>query len=211
MFKIVSLSDTHDHLAFTVPAGDLLIHAGDATEHGQQAGLEEVNRWFISQPHAHKIFVPGNHDLLFQKNLLLARSILNSAICLIDEEVTLSGLRIYGSPWTPKHGNWAFMLSEKELYGKFAMIPEAVDVLITHSPPFEILDHGWGANNGSISLRRRLQEMKFPPKLHFFGHIHPAHGTTKIGATQHFNIALCDEKKQLKRAATVVHYDQVVP
>ena len=35
----------------------------------------------------------------------------------------IEGLKFYGSPWTPVFYDWAFMLPEVELAGKWAMIP----------------------------------------------------------------------------------------
>ena len=62
------------------------------------------------------------------------------------------------------------------------MIPEDTDVLVTHTPPFEILDHlaprfqriDGKANAGCPLLRKRIEEVK--PKVVSFGHIHEAYG-----------------------------------
>ncbi|KAK4199232.1 Metallo-dependent phosphatase-like protein [Triangularia verruculosa] len=67
--RIVCVSDTHNHQP-VLPPGDILIHAGDLTENGSfdevQAGLD----WLSSQPHAHKILIAGNHDLLLDEAFL---------------------------------------------------------------------------------------------------------------------------------------------
>ncbi len=54
------------------------------------------------------------------------------------------------------------------------MIPEDVDILITHNPPYMILDQiqtEYGASVGDQDLRYEL-ENRLKPKLHVFGHIH---------------------------------------
>jgi 3',5'-cyclic AMP phosphodiesterase CpdA len=60
----VCISDTHSRHASLadVPTGDILIHAGDLTDHGTIDEILDFFAWFLSQPHQHKVFVAGNHD-----------------------------------------------------------------------------------------------------------------------------------------------------
>ncbi|KAG6003768.1 hypothetical protein E4U43_000872 [Claviceps pusilla] len=67
--RIVCLSDTHNTRP-SVPPGDILIHAGDLTENGSFEEVQSGLRWLSSQPHRHKIFVAGNHDVLFDEAFL---------------------------------------------------------------------------------------------------------------------------------------------
>src|SRR5690242_1532048 len=66
--KIVCISDTHTQTP-TVPDGDILIHAGDLTNRGTFAELQARLDWLNSLPHAHKLVVAGNHDLLLDAAL----------------------------------------------------------------------------------------------------------------------------------------------
>jgi len=67
------------------------------------------------------------------------------------------------------------MLSEKELKKKWALIPENTDILITHGPPFGMLDKNIdGTYCGSKSLSDNLLRLNL--KVHIFGHIHEAYG-----------------------------------
>ena len=52
-------------------------------------------------------------------------------------------------------------------------IPD-VDILITHQPPFMILDVGKSDHVGCEYLLERVKKMK--PRLHIFGHIHESYG-----------------------------------
>ncbi len=53
----------------------------------------------------------------------------------------IEGLKFYGSPWQPTFHNWAFNLDRGEEIKKvWDKIPNDTDVLITHGPPFGILD-----------------------------------------------------------------------
>ncbi|KIM84996.1 hypothetical protein PILCRDRAFT_66965 [Piloderma croceum F 1598] len=83
---------------------------------------------------------------------------------------------VYGSPWQPYFGNWAFNYRSGEAQALVANIPE-VDILITHGPPRGILDLTIDHSRaGCPALLRHLGRMANPPRLHVFGHIHEARG-----------------------------------
>jgi Icc-related predicted phosphoesterase len=190
--KVVCISDTHNQL-FSVPDGDLLIVAGDATLYGTAEELVDFNHWLGTLPHPHKVMVAGNHDELFQSNPELARLILTNAIYLEDSGYQVGALKIWGSPWQPAPNNaGAFNLPIGDpLRQKWARIPTDTDVLITHTPPMFIRD---------ISTLRRHQgcEALFDvvtalrPRLHVFGHIHEGAGRVERGHTIFVNAAICD-------------------
>jgi hypothetical protein len=52
--RFICLSDTHGH-TFTVPPGDVLIHAGDLSQYGSPVGLEATVTWLQSLPHPVKL------------------------------------------------------------------------------------------------------------------------------------------------------------
>ncbi|OCH94476.1 Metallo-dependent phosphatase [Obba rivulosa] len=82
---------------------------------------------------------------------------------------------VYGSPWTPAFYDWAFNYSRgKEAENLVSTFPQT-DVLLTHGPPFRILDQVLsGGHVGCEALATRLPDLR--PRLHVFGHIHEAHG-----------------------------------
>mmetsp|Transcript_27167 Transcript_27167/g.47410 ORF Transcript_27167/g.47410 Transcript_27167/m.47410 type:complete len:121 (+) Transcript_27167:41-403(+) len=58
--KVVCVSDTHGrHRKVNVPAGDVLIHAGDWTHFGKLRDVTDFNEWLGEQPHKHKIVING--------------------------------------------------------------------------------------------------------------------------------------------------------
>lgn len=192
------------HDKVTVPDGDVLIHAGDfiGSLARQERDLISLNAWLGTLPHAHKILVPGNHDSLLERDPAHARALLSNATVLIDEEVTIDGVRFYGSPWTPEFCNWYFMRRRgKEIAEKWAMIPEGIDVLTTHGPPKGILDEvmsfscktgEWEPEHvGCEDLMARVLEVK--PKVHVFGHIHVGSGEAYSSGIRFINAAICDE------------------
>ena len=203
MPRIVCVSDTHNcNEKIIVPDGDILIHAGDATSAGSVDEITVFNRWFASLPHKHKIFVPGNHDWLFERNEPAAASLLDESITYLrDSSAEISGLTIFGSPWQPKFYDWAFNLSRgAELAEKWARIPDEVEILITHGPPQGILDlvptRFGESHEGCEELRERVERISFFGRLdlHVFGHIHCGYGTHEEFGVKFVNASTCDEQ-----------------
>ena len=182
--RLVALADTHGaHDGLTVPDGDVLIHAGDLTERGTLPQLERVADWLRSLPHRHKVLIAGNHDFWLQGNRGGARDLFHGLTYLEDEETVIEGRRFYGSPWQPWFYDWAFNARRGPVIDAiWQLIPEGIDVLITHGPPhgFGDLVHR-GERVGCEDLLRHLGRVQ--PKLHFFGHIHEDRGQWSQGAT----------------------------
>jgi len=194
--RIVCISDTHtfeDQIA--IPDGDVLIHAGDATIAGTIAEVNQFCRWFEAQPHKYKIFVAGNHDWLFEKQSQLARSMISSsgAYYLCDQLIELDGVSFYGSPWQPRFCDWAFNVDRgatiKRIWDR---IPKC-DVLITHGPPFGVLDtvKEGEPHLGCEELLVAVDRIK--PRFHVFGHIHGGAGAMQSNGTRFINASICDE------------------
>ena len=73
----------------------------------------------------------------------------------------------------------------------YAAIPEDTDVLVTHTPPYGILDRDGSILYGSRELLGRVRFVR--PRMHLFGHIHKSHGTISDGVTVFSNAAIMDE------------------
>jgi Icc-related predicted phosphoesterase len=195
MVKIVCISDTHSQNLLTkwnIPECDILIHAGDLTSKGGRSSIENAARKMHELPARYVVFVPGNHDRLFYEDPKEALKLLPGVIVLLDETVELLGLRIYGTSWLKfKHGKFPFEIETlKEMFEK---IPTNTDILVTHSPPWGIMDlNGKGEHLGSESLVKEIKE-RIKPTLHVFGHTHRGYGTAKIWDTQFVNASLVDE------------------
>lgn len=229
MTRLVCVSDTHlSHEqgssvlpAFTVPPGDVFVHAGDMTWSGTLDEIVRAMKWILRLPHPHKVIIAGNHDRLFERNNALARSLVpESIVYLEDQPVEVMGLSFYGSPWTPRFLNWAFNLDRGgPLREKWAMIPHKLDVLVTHGPPYGVLDevpvepkHGlWEPGSrlkehvGCGELRKVVMD-KARPKLHLFGHIHCSRGVHKTGHTVFVNAAIVDDMCEPRAHAVVVDF-----
>lgn len=173
MPRLVAISDTHNNYP-ALPEGDILVHCGDLTAQGSLEELSRAAAWLGAQPHQYKYVVPGNHDREFREGLFQAVGVTP----LIDREETILGLRIWGSPWTPKFQQWGWMKSEEELEEPFSLIPKGLDVLITHGPPKGILDQNYDySHTGSTTLKRHV--LRAQPRVHLFGHIHEDGGKSE--------------------------------
>lgn len=176
--RLVFISDTHNRLNdVTVPDGDVLIHSGDFCMRGNLAEVQKFSAQLEKLPHPHKIVVAGNHDWSFVTDNAAARAALAHAIYLQDELIEIGGLKFYGSPWQPQFHNWAFNLprGSEQLRAKWAMIPENIDILVTHGPPKGILDKILTkVHVGDELLLKRVLDIR--PKIHCFGHIHESYG-----------------------------------
>lgn len=178
--KIIAISDTHNkhkelfHLQ--TEKADVIIHAGDATGMGTISEVGSFLEWFNSLKAELKIFVPGNHDILFEKDPHVAEAMLKSypgITPLIDKSITFKGYKFYGMPWMPIFYDWAFMAKDNgpKMKAKVNAIPDDTDIVITHCPSFMIGDFTMRrARVGSQTLREKLEKVK--PKLHVWGHIH---------------------------------------
>ncbi|MEY4541891.1 MAG: hypothetical protein RLZZ306_3648 [Bacteroidota bacterium] len=190
--KIICISDTHNHHKdLKIPDGDILIHAGDMTCVGGIDELKEFNEWLETLPHRHKIVIAGNHDLYLESVPSLANLLITNAIYLNDSGIEIEGLKIWGSPISPNYQDWAFNRERGEAIRKhWEMIPKDTDILITHCPPFGILDfNDRGKHQGCQDLLE-IVEQKIKPRLHVFGHLHDAHGQVKIDETLFVNASI---------------------
>ena len=112
---------------------------------------------------------------------------------LYDEAIELDcGIKIYGSPYSLEFCGWSFALkNDQDCQECYSKIPEDTDILMTHGPPFGILDTNMrGEHCGDINLLKEIQN-RVKPAYHLFGHIHEAYGEQTQGETTFVNAAVC--------------------
>lgn len=190
MPKVVVISDTHGrHRRVEVPDGDVLIHAGDFTASGSMRDVEEFDDWLSELPHSEKLVVAGNCDAVCERDPDGVCERLSEARYLQDDRVEIEGVTFWGSPWQPVFLNMSFNLPRGDaLAEKWADMPEDVDVLITHGPPFGILDRtSRGEEVGDRELLARVTEVR--PRFHVFGHVHESSGRETRQGTEFINAA----------------------
>jgi Icc-related predicted phosphoesterase len=196
--RLIVTSDTHGlhNRIEGLPEGDVLVHAGDFMNSGYDpADICSFNGWLAEQSFESRIVIGGNHDRFFKNSPEDARSLLTNATYLENSGVTINGVSYWGSPYTPEFLDWAFMYPRGVAARKYwDQIPEGLDVLITHGPPFGILDQvtPGGEHLGCAELLKAVEAKK--PKVHIFGHIHGGAGTIDNGATRFVNAAYLNER-----------------
>lgn len=205
--KLALASDVHGSWKeLNYPPADTLVFAGDILSDysrdiplrvsRQTEEVERLNAFFgdlLAQGvYKYIVMVAGNHDFCFQYNPQ-TKYLLTNAAYLQDSEVTIQGIKFYGSPWQPWFYDWAFNFpchdpskggnphrAKAHAVACWGAIPNDTQVLVTHSPPLQILDETCAEENiGCHYLRERIDELK-DLKLHVFGHAHYSHGLRSI-------------------------------
>lgn len=204
--KFVFISDTHSlHEQVALPEGDVLVHAGDFSMRGSLPEVSAFLDWFEGQPHRHKVLVAGNHDFLAEREPGVFRALLpESVIYLENNGIEIEGLRLWGSPITPWFFDWAFNRHRgADIRPYWEAIPHGTDVLITHGPPYGILDEVLRDPRpvGCRDLLRRIEKIR--PKVHVFGHIHEGYGQLEHDGTLFINAASVDVRYKPVNAPVV--------
>ena len=189
--RFVCLADLHGFLP-VVPPCDVLLVAGDICPTADERP-EAQRRWLSSEfaswladvPAEVVVGVAGNHDFVGETDPGALREL--DWHYLQDETAVIGGLSFFGSPWTSRFQDWAFMLSEEELKQRWALIPEGIDVLCVHSPPLGYGDWISGQTIGSPSLLAAIDDRT--PRLCVFGHVHQGYGRWQRGPSTLVNAA----------------------
>lgn len=173
--RLFAFSDTHGmHRKLSIPKGtDILICAfGDVVSDFQENGFNDFFDWFSSCPAQLRLFVPGNHEIIFDLYPEEAHRLIPANVTLLEDcGIKYDGITFYAIS--------SRMIQQMQWLGGECGLPYQTDFLITHIPPKGILDEG----TGSEVLQRTILERQ--PKHHLFGHVHSKGG-------------LCEEKWSTK-------------
>jgi len=184
--RFICMSDTHNEIdKIHIPHGDVFIHCGDAVNHCTSSrDIRRFNQFVGQLPHKYKLFVSGNHCVcLNPKRPDRSQKLLSNMTYIQDQLIEIEGIRIYGSPWRPKRGcayrSEAFGYDSKHIReDKWSNIPEDIDFLLTHGPPYSIRDYN--SSKESFGCADLLDEIvtRVRPRVHLFGHIHECRGAS---------------------------------
>ena len=183
--RIACISDTHsEEEEVVVPEADLFAFAGDAVNfsHGSRQ-MAKFHKWISAVNCKEKVLVAGNHDLYIEKNRERVETHLLPGVKYLEDRAVSVGpnasVTVYGAPWIVARNLFylssAFSLPNDKILDKWKQIPTGVDILVTHSPPWGILDVNKDrTSTGSEHLRNEIAE-RIHPKIHIFGHNHNFH------------------------------------
>lgn len=166
--KILHISDTHGchRRLHDLSQADIVVHSGDFTMNGSEQEALDFMNWFCDLPYLQKIFICGNHDECLYGATIDGLD--GNVHYLCNSGIEIESLKFYGVPM--------FMgdcITDRQTR-HYANIPDDTDILITHTPPFGILDFDDNINYGSEELLSRISVVR--PRLNLFGHIHARHG-----------------------------------
>ena len=251
--KFVCISDTHRrHAELTLPAGDVLIHAGDFTDGGEEPEVTSFTDWLISLTQFRwKVVIAGNHERTFDTPYFCRqdrrrhldegldsysrriKAILNNErlredhgiVYLEDAQFAIPDpaggeITMWGSPWQPAYANFAFNLPRggPDLREVVRRIPADIDILVSHGPPFGMLDTAFAGKSFGCSFLaerllvrpwlQRLRSMftedttlpKCYARVHVFGHIHSGYGMEFSNGCRFINASMCGDRVKGLRA-----------
>ena len=179
---VFAFSDTHGmYRRLSIPAdSDILICAGDACEGFSAESLKDFFEWYRAIPAKLRIFVPGNHDRIFNLEPTRARNLVPGGIVFLENEgMEYDGIKFYSVPARP--------------YLKApAKLPADIDILITHGPAYSYLDRDMGCKQLFLDVSSAR------PKYHIFGHVHEEGLKRKamLGSTTYLNVSYFEELRK---------------
>lgn len=205
--NILAAADLHDggFMDIDLSYCDMVLLAGDICpervmgprlwdwryEGGYISKLQWLERLFLpwceSHPNVEFVMTLGNRDVFVREKPLDQIAWPKNVHCLIDEEIEIKGLKIYGTPWVQIKdellkeglpGKGVFEVTPEELRKKFSSIPSGLDILISHATP-AYTDSGidLAKNRAGEEVRYGSQELtvaiqRTNPKVVLCGHIH---------------------------------------
>jgi Icc-related predicted phosphoesterase len=188
--RILHISDTHSkhNLLQNLPKADVIVHSGDASFSGSDSEMLDFLNWFCDLDYLYKIFVAGNHDdCLYGEQI---EGLPENCHYLYHSGVEIEDIKFWGVPLFVGDS-----LKEGHTKQIMAQIPDNTDVLISHSPPYGILDFDDNINYGCRDLLKAIERIN--PRYHLFGHIHANYGIQKIGQTTFVNSAIMNGMYEL--------------
>ncbi len=182
--RILHISDTHGehHQLSDMPGADVIVHSGDISFAGSEDEAIDFIQWFSSLPYTSKVFIAGNHDnCLHGANI---EDLPNNCFYLSNSSVVIGGFTFHGVP----------LFMEDIVSGDYdeslKKIPDHTDVLITHQPPYGVLDFSGNSYYGDRDLLQTVLDIR--PRCHLFGHIHDAYGMENGKDTLFANASIVD-------------------
>lgn len=173
-----------------LPMADVIVHCGDFADNGTEGEVLDFLNWFIELPYLHKIFVTGNHDLCLWGAEDI-EDLPDNLHFLQDQGCEIDGVKFFGLAYNHPE----------------TLIPDDVDVLVTHEPPIMILDKSSGIHWGNAPLLNRIQEVK--PRYHLFGHAHEANGILEKDGIIYSNGAVLDDMMQMRYEPRVIVIEDI--
>jgi hypothetical protein len=127
--RICVISDTHElESEVQIPPCTLLLHCGDWSFFGKNLkAMDAFNGWLGEQPAEYALITAGNHEYPVVADPEKWRQRMSNAILLLDESVTVAGVKIWGSPVTPLAAGAFGINDERDRERLYSTIPDDTD------------------------------------------------------------------------------------
>lgn len=213
---VYAISDLHGQLPQPPSNAEVLLIAGDICPDfprvdnvtAQSAWLDTTFRaWLGSLDGVDVVACWGNHDYVGEHPKLVPAL---PWTLLQDTETDVQGVRVFGTPWVPNLPRWAFYGSDAALQARADMIPEGLDVLMSHGPPHGFGDfvpynqkyadkYGTPLEGEHVGDKALLEAIgRTEPKVTICGHIHEAVGWHRYYGNSIWNCAAVNERYELR-------------
>jgi Icc-related predicted phosphoesterase len=194
--RLLCIGDLHnqiERLSSLEADADMIIVCGDLHDRGSEAEVRQVVE-ALAGLGQRVLIVPGNMDPVFSMRLWEEAGFISMhrrAVCLDGLGFIGMGGMVLRRERRPEDEQ-RFYHQDEEMYQVLAQCIGAIEgayrkVVVTHQPPFGILDTLYsGQPSGCHSLRRFLED--YQPDLLLCGHIHEARGEARLGSTKIVNV-----------------------
>ena len=192
---------------------NVLVHAGDMTNRGSHSELKSIATWLKTEPGVaefdYKFVISGNMDGIgldsnyptFGSNAIDGHKLFNDldkgVFYLENEPFALNVndgnkrkvINLYGTPNTLKFVGGFQIYNDEQSNQVWHAVPEGTDVLISHGPPYKILDSSSSGKHvgDEVALKEILERVK--PKYMIFGHVHDSFGVEELKDVVFANVA----------------------
>jgi Icc-related predicted phosphoesterase len=208
--KVLPISDVHGkdevlhYIVDNIPSDtyDIITVSGDIWE---GSSITKKYVWMSFQETVDKpiILIQGNHDYAPSS---VFDDVPNIHL-LYNETIEVNNVSFFGTPNTVNFGMWNYMNDEEHLLELWKKtIPDNVDVVLSHGPPYgygdncnqQVYNNDENSHLGSKSLNSIILERN--PKYCIFGHIHTGDRHTIMpNGTICLNCSVLDEAYQFMK------------
>ncbi|PLB46833.1 Ser/Thr protein phosphatase family protein, partial [Aspergillus steynii IBT 23096] len=215
--RFVCVSDTHAYTpseaGFKLPAGDVLIHAGDLTNQGSKSELRKTMNWIAAADFEVKIVICGNHDITLdaafyaehgskfhgqhledpQECMDVVIKASPSIVFLRHQSAIVrltrpdgpnTVFKVFGSPFSQSPGTWAYGYESTHAAALWDQIPLDADLVVTHTPPHSHCDSRAVGAVGVGCKALRQALSRVRPLLAVCGHVHESRGFERVRWSQ---------------------------
>ena len=150
----------------------------DSEWYHSERGLALYNEHRPMPPDYHQVHLDCLHLLETSPSITYLNHD-TATIRLTRQDGPRTVFKVFGSPYSPGIGEWAFQYRPEKARDLWAAIPLDTDIVVTHTPPKNHCDKSWCREvAGCEVLRQTLWRVR--PQLAICGHVHESRGIERV-------------------------------